>query len=211
MSAGRFHTFAVAALGVAGWGGCQGGASAPAGARQDVVTARDGDGALRLEARVGGGRCALTGETALAVSRDPGGAVARTPATGDVEALRLGPSRTPGDQQVAGPDGAPRVRIHRGAGRVDLLGPDDVPLARVQVDGAAGKIVDAARAPIAVLARDAAAITVTDASGAVVATVTGTSDLEVAALLVAPGVPADVRGLLACERLLDGAPAAGSP
>ena len=67
---------------------------------------------------------------------------------------------------------------------------------RIAIDGDAAALVDAAR---------------DDPDGRALAYVSG-DDLELAALLVAPAVPPDLRGLAACDRLLTPAVApAGTP
>ncbi len=186
--------------------GCQGSEPPPPAPRvEPAVTVRDADGQTRLEARLVDGACVVTGETTLAVTRQ-GEAVAG--ARDGTTALTLGPGRT--GIEVTGTDGAPRLRVHRAAGAtagvpgtaVDLLDMQGVPVARFALDDATGRVVDAARAPTALLAREGGRITVSAPGGAALAYVAGTTDLEVAALIIAPGVDADTRALLACERLL---------
>jgi len=191
MPARPLHTLA---FGVVAAVGCQ---DAKPASPEPVIAVRGGDGTVRMELRPRGGRCAVAGEATLEVTRTPDGAAAQ--GTAD---LVLGPSRTPGDQQIAGADGAPQLRIHRSEDRIDVLGADDVPRARISVTAQGGKVTDAARAPVAVLALEADAVAVNAPDGARHAPISGTRDLTVAALLAAPGVPADARGLLACERLL---------
>jgi hypothetical protein len=174
--------------------GCQGGdPPAPAPRTDPAVTVRDPGGATVLEARLVEARCEVSGEASLAVARDGDTVRAGT-------ALSFGPGRT--GNEVAGADGAMRLRVHRAAGEVGLIDPQGIPIVRIIVDDASARIVDAARTPIARLAREGGRITVTASAGAALAYVAGTTDLEVAALLVAPGVDADTRALLACERLL---------
>ncbi len=178
--------------------GCQGGgAPAPAPATTPAVTVRGPDGQPRLEARLVASRCEVSGESALSVSRQ-GDLV--TGAHGDATALTFGPGRT-GDE-IAGADGEARLRVHRAGAAIDVLDMQGIPVARLAVDDAAARVVDAARLPTALLAREGGRITVSAPDGAALAYVAGTTDLEVAALLVAPGLDADTRALLACERLL---------
>jgi hypothetical protein len=192
----RFHTLLLGASALAG--ACQSGDKTGEAKAEDGVIATAPDGAPILSARVRDGACAVSGEATFDVTREPDGAVAR----GNAGELRLSPSRVPGDQQIAGLDQAVRLRVHRSEGRIDLLDATDIPVARIQLTAEGAKVVDRARAPVAAVAKDGALIKVTAPDGAPLATISGTSDLAVAALLTAPGVEADARALLACDRLL---------
>ncbi|MCA9679515.1 MAG: hypothetical protein KC464_31075, partial [Myxococcales bacterium] len=119
---------------------------------------------------------------------------------GQTPIATLGPGRT--GVELADGDGEPRIRVHRTPTRVELLGMDGVPLARLALEDRVARIVDAARRPVALLAREGGRITVTSPDGEALAYVAGTGDLEVAALLVTPGVDAEARAVLGCERLL---------
>jgi hypothetical protein len=197
----RLHSLLLGACALAG--ACQSGdktgAPEKGTAKPGAVTATGPDGATLLSAELRNGSCAVNGQSYFEVTREgDSGAVTR----GNRDTLRLEASRVPGDHQVVGLDGAVQLRVHRGEGRVDLLDASDIPVARIQLTAEGAKVVDRARAPVAALAKDGAMIKVTAPDGATLSTVSGTSDLVVAALLTAPGVTADARALLACDRLL---------
>lgn len=197
----RLRGLAVASTGVVlAASACRSSDAPAAAARPDtVVTVRDAAGSVIVETRITGGRCAVTGAAELIVDRSttPDGPLV-TAQVGATVVLTMTSGR------ISGPDGAPRARVVHAADRIDVIDPSGVALARIS-GSAAGDIaavVDAGRAPVASVRRDGAQLAATSSDGAALAQVTGTADLELAALLIAPGVPADLRALIACDRLL---------
>jgi hypothetical protein len=184
-------------------------AIAPA-ARPALTTVRDPLGQVVAEARLDGDRCGVrVDQVALTVAR-AGAATTGSPGTAGT-ALRLEPGPT-GDTITS--DGTRTARIYRDPahpGHVDVFDPDGVAMVRITVAPDGATLVDPARALVARLRREGGRIVAEDAAGRALAYATG-DDLELAALLFAPAVPPDLRGLAACDRLLPPAVApAGTP
>ncbi len=184
-------------------------ASAPTPA--PVVTARDVGDVVIIEARITGTRCAVTGAAeTLSIERSTTTDGPQLTARGDAgEVLTMVPG--PAGLAVRGGDGTGRARVVRGNHRLDVLTPEGVPLVRVSTTDDDATLVDGSRAPVAFVRRDGAQLVATGGDGAALATITGTTDLELAALLIAPGLAADLRALLGCDRLLAGATPSTAP
>lgn len=139
-------------------------------------------------------RCTVTGEAEVEVTRAGLDTVA---AMDGVTTLTLR------DGNVADADGTRRLRLVDQAGQLAVVTKEGVPVARIFTTEAQANVVDAARAPLLTVTREANQLVVTPSDGASPAVaVTGTDDLTLAAALALPGVPPDVRALLACARAL---------
>lgn len=164
-----------------------------------VIAATAADGADLLSLAIAGAACEVSGEAEVTITRDATGTVAKL---GDTTILTMT------DAEIHDADGVARMRATREALRVDLVSMEGIPVARIAGDATKVTIADGARRPVMVVAGNGAVISATSADGVATASITGTIDPMIAALLVTPGVPADVRALLACDRLL---PTASTP
>ncbi len=161
-----------------------------------VVAAVAPDGetmvALSISGSGAGAACEVTGEAEVTIGRDGAATVAKL---GQTEILRVERG------EIRDADGVSRMRVSVEEHRIDLMTMEGIPVARIAGDADRVTIADAARHIVMTVARAGAAITATGADGAAIASITGTIDPLIAGLLVTPGVPADVRAMLACERL----------
>jgi hypothetical protein len=188
--------------------GCADGRS-PARASDDApgaparrLTVISAAGAPALDVVAAGDACAVEGAP-LSASRRDGGVVL---ASAGSEVLRLTTAR--GALEALAPDGLSRARVAGAPPRLDVIDAQGVPLARLTLAVDQVRVSDAARRPILQLRRDAAAarVLVEAAGGAGAGEVRGVDDLAAAALAVAPGLSAELRALLVCDRLLPPGP-----
>ena len=166
--------------------------TATGGEPASVVSAVAPDGETLAALAISGAKCDVTGEAEVTIARDGAATVAKL---GETVILRHE------GEQIADADGVPRLRVSLEDRRIDLMTLEGIPVARIAGDVERVNVADAARHIIMEVARDGAAITAKGADGAAIASITGTIDPMIAALLVTPGVPPDVRAMLACERL----------
>ena len=180
-------------------------------ARRDVepveVVLHDAGGAatLRLTRTAAGCRADLDGATA-----DQAGPLVITVAgdTASAGAWRLGPG--PAGRELRGEVGLV-ARVVAEPGRLSLVDPIGVPLVRLALTAERATAVDASRAPVGAVERhgDRHRLLAGPAGDTVAGTVSGTTDLELAARLLAPApLPLPARALLACDRLAAVTPAA---
>ena len=120
---------------------------------------------------------------------------------------QVGNSRWAGDDAgVLSKDGRPIVRMHDQANGIDVLDPAGVVLVSVSSDGVVANATGVVLRRAAVLSPSGSAANRGSASGEGTikvgdATVTGTSDAALAAVLTAPELIPEVRALAACRRL----------
>ena len=109
---------------------------------------------------------------------------------------QVGNSRWTGDEAANGTtlrkDGAPIVRVNTQAGGIEVFDQAGVPVVQVSSDGV---VANAAGVVLRRAAVATGSIKIGDA------TVTGTSDAALAAVLTAPELIPEVRALAACRRL----------
>lgn len=177
--------------------GCQSSSTPTPASRADAVTVRDSSGERTL-ARTAAG-CRLD-DVVITVA----GAEARS-GTWRLAPGPTGLALTEADALVArlaDEPGPPQRRIY--------LDPVGVPLARVTVDADAATVVGADRSPLGELRAGADGVRYLGADGATAA-VTGTTDLALAAALVAPSsLPPLARAVVACARLVAVTPTPGN-
>lgn len=175
---------------------CQGGAASTSGqpAPRKMIEVRDGKGSVL--ARLTEGRpCRVTiDDEELIVGGRP-------------LVMMLGETRWSGDDidgsTVLVRDGESVARIFPAEVKPDelsLFDREGVAMLRVTVSGDTATVRDAQQQPVRELVRTASAITSKAPSGTI--TVTGTTDLVLAAVLSATEVSLEVRALAACHRLL---------
>ncbi len=156
------------------------------------VTMRDPSGAIAFAITTAGASCTATF----------GGATATYARRGDTLTGPLAVQITPAGTQIKR-NGDNVARIWRDPakpGHTDVVDPQGMALARIDATPAAATIADAAGSRLARIAFEGGRFVATDDHDAAHAYVTG-GDAEIAAILAAP-LPADVRALAACDRLL---------
>ncbi|MBE7448633.1 MAG: hypothetical protein HS111_07040 [Kofleriaceae bacterium] len=160
---------------------------------------------LRLTRTAAGCRADLDGATA-----DQAGPLVITVAgdTASAGAWRLGPG--PAGRELRGEVGLV-ARVVAEPGRLSLVDPIGVPMVRLALTAERATAVDASRAPVGAVERhgDRHRLLAGPAGDTLAGTVSGTTDLELAARLLAPApLPLPARALLACDRLAAVTPAA---
>ena len=163
-------------------GGCRGGADPTPPPPPPAIEVRDAEGAVAARV-VPGHPCRATVEGVELLVGGP-------PLVSQQGAVRWTGEDAPNGTTLK-KDGAPVARIHAR----QLFDADGIPMLRVLEDGGIANRASA-------IVRRAA---VAPAGGAVAIgpiTVTGTTDVVLAAMLAAPEVPPDVRALVACHYLL---------
>ncbi|HUJ59046.1 MAG TPA: hypothetical protein VLX92_11150 [Kofleriaceae bacterium] len=149
------------------------------------IDARDASGTIVGHVRPGHPCRASVGAMELIVGGDP-------------LVAQLGDVRWSGERTANGTvllrDGVAIARIHGG----DVIDPSGVALIRTTVQGGTATVSDAAGRALRRLKLAPTGITIDHPA----TTVTGTTDLVLAALLTAPELDSEVRMLAACERVL---------
>jgi len=172
-----------------------------ASAKPHVIALTDGAGevslALAIDPANAPERCAVSGATDLAVVRHEAVAIATT---GTSTIMTLGPGRT--GTEIIDVDGTTRMRVIEEPGRLDLVSKEGVPVAKIYTTSAQASVVDAARVQLLVVMPEGDHLIATASDGSTPETITGTTDLTLAAVLALPGVSPDVRALVACARVL---------